>query len=162
MARMTARDMMKLLGCIIVCLLVGAAGSFFTRSALPVWYRDLAKPSFTPPGWLFPPVWTMLYVLMGVSLFLVWRLESDEPSKRVAFVAFAVQLVLNALWSPAFFGLQSPTAGLIVIVPLWVAILFMIAVFLNRSVAAGLLQVPYLVWVGYAAVLNTSIVMLNR
>ena len=162
MSAMKPRDIWKLVVSIIACLAAGAIGSIFTRQAIPTWYATLEKPFFNPPNWLFAPVWTLLYILMGIAAFLVWRKGSENRQVRIALIAFLVQLVLNALWSIAFFGLESPLYGLIVIVVLWVAILFTTLSFYRISRAAGVLMLPYLLWVTFAAVLNESIWLLNR
>ncbi|MCJ7653801.1 MAG: tryptophan-rich sensory protein [Dehalococcoidia bacterium] len=162
MSAMKPRDIWKLVVSIIACLAAGAVGSIFTRQAIPTWYATLEKPAFNPPNWLFAPVWTLLYIMMGVAAFLVWRKGLDNRQVRVALIVFLVQLVLNALWSVAFFGLESPLYGLIVIATLWVAILFTVLKFYRISLAASVLMWPYLLWVSFAAVLNSSIWLLNR
>jgi len=154
-------EILRLLASILVCQLTGFISSLFASPSIPTWYADLQKPSFAPPNWVFAPVWVSLYILMGVALYLVWR-RAGEARVRPAVAAFIVQLALNALWSPAFFGLQSPLAGLIVIVPLWLAILATILAFLNVSKGAALLLVPYMLWVGFAVVLNFGFLVLNR
>ena len=154
-------EILRLLASILVCQLTGFISSLFASPSIPTWYADLQKPSFAPPNWVFAPVWVSLYILMGVALYLVWR-RAGEARVRPAVAAFIVQLALNALWSPAFFGLQSPLAGLIVIVPLWLAILATILAFLNVSKGAALLLVPYMLWVGFAVVLNFDFLVLNR
>jgi benzodiazapine receptor len=159
---MKPRDIWKLVVSIIACLAAGAIGSIFTRQAIPTWYATLEKPAFNPPNWLFAPVWTALYILMGVAAFLVWRKGLENKQVRVALIVFLVQLILNALWSVAFFGLESPLYGLIVIAALWVAILFTVLKFHRLSLAASVLLWPYLLWVSFAAVLNSSIWLLNR
>ena len=146
---------------IVICQSAGLIGSIFTRASIPTWYATLRKPSFTPPNWLFAPAWTALFVLMGVSAFLVWRNGLGDRKIRIALSAFAVQLVLNMLWSVAFFGLKSPLAGLIVIAILWAAILLTILNFLKVSLVAAILLMPYILWVTFAAVLNTSIFILS-
>jgi len=151
----------KLIVSIIACQLAGVIGSAFTTPAIPTWYAALAKPPFTPPSWLFAPAWITLYVLMGISASLVWRVGLDQKRVRTALILFLVQLVLNALWSVAFFGLQSPLGGIIVIVLLWVAILLTILKFFRISTAAGALLVPYIAWVTFAATLNAYIYVLN-
>jgi translocator protein len=147
---------------VIACLASGAIGSIFTRSAIPTWYAMLAKPSFSPPNWLFAPVWTLLYVLMGVAAFLVWRKGSENRQVRIALIVFLVQLVLNTSWSVVFFGLQCPLCGLIVISILWVAILATVVLFYRVSHIASVLLWPYLLWVSFASVLNGSIWLLNH
>ena len=159
---MKTGDIWKLVVSIIACLAAGAIGSIFTREAIPTWYATLEKPAFNPPNWLFAPVWTLLYLMMGIAAFLVWRKGLENRQLRIALIVFLVQLVLNALWSVAFFGLESPLYGLIVIAALWVAILFTVLKFYRISLAASVLLLPYLLWVSFAAVLNSSIWLLNR
>jgi len=150
-----------LIFCIVICQLVGGIGSYFTRPAIPTWYATLKKPLFTPPDWVFAPVWITLYVLMGIAAFLIWRERGIRSQKQRAFILFGIQLVLNALWSYLFFGLQSPLAGLIVIIALAAFIILTIRSFLRISFRAGILLIPYLLWVGYATGLNFSIYILN-
>ena len=151
----------KLIASIIACQLAGVIGSVFTTPAIPTWYAALAKPPFTPPSWLFAPAWITLSLLMGISASLVWRVGLDQKKVRTALILFLVQLVLNALWSVAFFGLQSPLGGIIVIVLLWAAILLTILKFFRISTAAAALLVPYIAWVTFAATLNAYIYVLN-
>jgi benzodiazapine receptor len=162
MRNMSLKDISKLVISIVACLAAGAIGSVFTRNAIPTWYATQAKPPFTPPNWLFAPVWTLLYILMGVAAFLVWRNGLKNRQVRMALTVFLIQLVLNVLWSVAFFGLESPMYGLIVISILWVAILVTIVLFFRISRGASFLMWPYLLWVSFAAVLNSSIWLLNR
>jgi len=152
----------KLVGCVLACELVGAVGALFTLPAIAGWYAALRKPSFNPPDWIFGPVWNTLYMLMGISLWLVLRRGLKGHEIKVAVGLFAIQLALNALWSPAFFGLHSPLAGLIVIVPLWAAILLTVVSFLRVSKPAGLLLIPYILWVSFAVILNIALFTLNR
>ena len=159
---MKPRDIWKLVVSIIACLAAGAVGSIFTREAIPTWYATLEKPAFNPPNWLFAPVWTLLYIMMGIAAFMVWRKGLENRQVRIALIVFLVQLVLNALWSVAFFGLESPLFGVVVIAALWVAILFTVLKFYRISLAASVLLWPYLLWVTFAAVLNVSIWLLNR
>ena len=159
---MEIKDIGKLVLCVVACLAAGAIGSVFTQQAIPTWYATLAKPAFNPPNWVFMPVWTLLYILMGVAAFLVWRKGLENRQVRIALIFFLVQLILNASWSVFFFGLQSPLYGLIVIVVLWVAILFTSLSFYRIYRPAGILLWPYLLWVTFAAVLNESIWLLNR
>jgi benzodiazapine receptor len=162
MARTFSIDAIRVAASVVVCLAAGAVGSLFTTPKIAGWYATLAKPSFRPPNWVFGPVWTMLYILMGIALFLVWRKGLSARGVRAALLVFVVQLVLNALWSVAFFGAESPGAGLVVIVALWFAIVACIALFAPLSRAAALLLVPYILWVSFAAILNGSIYLLNR
>ncbi len=161
MGKETLIGISKLVVSIIVCQLAGVIGSIFTTPAIPSWYATLKKPSFTPPNWLFGPVWITLFVLMGTAAFLVWDKGLNNKQVKIALSIFAVQLVLNVLWSAMFFGLRSPLAGLIEIVILWTAILFTILSFFKVSQAAGFLLIPYILWVSFAAVLNFSIWRLN-
>jgi len=154
-------DILKLVASLLVCQMAGFVGSLFTTPAIPNWYAGLNKPSFTPPNWIFSPVWISLFVLMGISLFLVWR-KQDHPFFRVALICFSIQLLLNVLWSIAFFGLKSPLLGLIDILLLWIAILLTIYAFFKVSRWAGGLLLPYLLWVSFAAVLNFFLWTLNR
>jgi benzodiazapine receptor len=162
MRGMKVRDIWKLVVSIAASLAAGAIGSVFTRSAIPTWYATLQKPSFNPPNWLFAPVWTFLYILMGIAAFLVWRKGVGNRQIRMALIVFLIQLILNALWSVVFFGLESPLYGLIVISILWVAILFTVLQFFKISRVASVLMWPYLLWVTFAAALNSSIWLLNR
>ncbi len=152
----------KLLLCLGGSQLAGILGAFFTRAAIPGWYALLKKPSFTPPNWLFGPAWITLYLLMGIAAYLVWRQGLTPAGVRPALSVFLVQLALNALWSPVFFGLRSPLAGVIVIVLLWLAIVITIFLFWQVSKPAALLLIPYIIWVSYASLLNISIWLLNR
>jgi benzodiazapine receptor len=151
---------LKLAASIILCQLAGFLGSLFTTPAIPIWYESLHKPFFTPPNWIFGPVWISLFILMGISLFMVWW-RPDHPKVKTALIFFFVQLILNILWSAAFFGLKFPLLGLIDIVLLWIAILLTIQSFLKVSRMAALLLVPYMVWVSFAAILNFSLWILN-
>jgi len=152
----------KLLASIAACQLAGFLGSQFTRSAIPSWYAQLQKPSFAPPNWLFAPMWISLYLMMAVAAYLVWHKGLGFKGVGTALTVFLVQLLLNALWSPVFFGLRSPLAGAVVIVVLWLAILATIIAFAKISQPAAWLLVPYLLWVSLATVLNISIYFLNR
>jgi benzodiazapine receptor len=153
-------DILKLAVSIILCQLAGFLGSLFTTPAIPTWYQTLHKPFFTPPNWIFSPVWISLFLLMGISLFLVWG-RQDHQKVKTALIFFFVQLILNILWSAAFFGLRSPLLGLIDIGLLWIAILLTTQHFLKVSRMAGFLLIPYLLWVGFAGLLNFSLWILN-
>ncbi len=137
-------------------------GSGVTVPQIPGWYAALAKPSFNPPNWLFAPVWTALFALMALGLFRILRLPAQEPGRGPAIALYHIQLVLNVAWSCAFFGLNSPAAGLVVILPLLGAILMMIARFRPLDALASRLQWPYAAWVAFATLLNLSIWWLNR
>lgn len=157
----TVKELIKLLVSVLVCQLAGLIGSLATSASIQTWYATLTKPFFTPPNWLFAPVWITLYLLMGVAVFLVWRQGFEEPRVRRGLAIFGVQLILNTLWSIAFFGLQSPLAGLVVIVLLWLAILLTILTFSKISKPAAILLIPYILWVSIAALLNAAILVLN-
>lgn len=146
---------MKLIISLLLPQLAGLVGSLFTFSAIPTWYATLNKPSFSPPNWIFGPVWTTLYILMGISLYLVW----SKGKRGVALFKF--QLVINALWSILFFGLRSPILGLITIIILWTMILALIKIFWKIDKTASVLLWPYLAWVSFASVLNLAILLLN-
>jgi benzodiazapine receptor len=144
---------------VALCLVAGFVGSLFTAPAIPAWYRGLHRPAWGPPNWVFAPVWTVLYVTMGVAAWLVWRRAA--PGAPVALALFGVQLALNVAWSALFFGLRSPGAGLVDIILLWLAILATVMAFWRISPAAGLLLLPYLGWVSFAASLNYVIWRMN-
>ena len=152
------RDLLALAAFVLVCLAAGWIGSIATTPAIPTWYAGLTKPSFNPPNAVFPIVWTVLYVLMGVAAWRVWRTGTVG---RGALVPFFIQLALNVLWSFAFFGAESPVLGLIVIALLWVAIIWTILALRPVDGPAALLLVPYVAWVSFAAVLNAAIWALN-
>jgi tryptophan-rich sensory protein len=145
-----------------VCQLAGVIGGLFTASSVGTWYATLTKPSFNPPNWLFSPVWITLYFLMGVALFLVWRQGLQTEGVKIALIVFGLQLALNTLWSLLFFGLKMPLLAFIEILILWCLILITILKFKKISKLAGLLLVPYLLWVSFAAVLNFFLWHLNR
>jgi len=155
------REILTLVISIVICQMAGFIGSLFTRASLSTWYTTLNKPSFNPPDAVFGPVWTALYLLMGISLYIVWRRVSHGREVKIALVLFAIQLILNTLWSFLFFGLRSPLAGFVDILLLWVAILFTLLLFFKLSRAAGILLLPYILWVSFAIVLNASIWLLN-
>jgi len=169
---------------ILICEGAGIAGSFFTAPAIPIWYVSLQKPDFSPPNWVFAPVWTVLFLLMGISLYLVWaknwkieapenksaekawnpvstKLWSGSWKEENAVAIFILQLVLNILWSVIFFGLKLPGPAFFEILMLWFAILYTIVNFFRISKLAAYLLIPYIVWVSFAAVLNFSIAALN-
>ncbi|MBE0432717.1 tryptophan-rich sensory protein [candidate division WOR-3 bacterium] len=155
-------DLVRLIISVSVCEVAGIIGSIFTTPAIPTWYAALAKPPFTPPPWLFGPVWLTLYALMGIALFLVWRQGAAVLHVQRGLALFVLQLLLNILWPAVFFGMRSPLYGMIVIVLLWLAILATILQFGKVSELASYLLIPYILWVSFAAVLNLSIFILNR
>jgi tryptophan-rich sensory protein len=152
----------KLALCIGLCFVFAYAGSMFTPLPGSEWYYSvLNKPSWNPPDWLFPPAWSLLFLLMGVALYLVVQQHSEETKIRGALIVFGVQLFLNLGWSAAFFGLHSPLLALVVIALLWLAIVLTIVKFRTISLIAGNLLIPYLMWVTFASFLNFTIVRLN-
>lgn len=150
----------KLLISLAIPQLAGALGSLFTAQTVSTWYRTLEKPALNPPSWVFGPVWTTIFILIGVSLFLVWK--SGNENKKMALGIFAVQMVLNVLWSALFFGLRSPGAALLGIVILWVVIILNLISFYRINKWAGILFWPYLLWVTFATYLNFQIWLLNQ
>lgn len=153
----------KIIVTVAICLAVGYFSGIETRSAILDWYPTLLKPSFNPPNWVFAPVWTLLYIMMGVAAGLVWdRFSFDKGAVKKALVFFIVQLVLNAIWSYLFFGLHNPMLAGLEIILLWLMIYETYFQFTKINKVAGYLLVPYLVWVAFAAVLNASIWWLNR
>jgi len=159
-------DPVKLIASLVVCFLAAAIGSVFTMPAISSWYSTLAKPSFAPPNWLFGPAWTTLYILMAISLYIVWvEYDGREFRRRdaikPALMAFGVQLALNAAWSFLFFGLRSPLLGMIGIIALWLAIVVTMVKFWKISKNATWLLVPYILWVSFASILNYAVWQLN-
>ena len=145
-----------LAGFVALCEAAGLVGTVFTLQAIPEWYALLNKPAFSPPNWLFGPVWTTLYFMMGTAAWLVWQRQGTAALK-----VFWLQLALNALWTPLFFGLQNPLAGLVCIALMWLAIVWTIVGFWRVSRPAALLMLPYLAWVSFATALNYAIWTLN-
>lgn len=160
MEKTTRGNLPTLAGLIALPLLAGALGSLSTMSEVRTWYTTLAKPSFNPPSWVFGPVWTLLYILMGVSLWLVWR--SPAPDSRATKLAWFTMLALNAAWTPLFFGLHRPDLALLDIAIYLVALSALIRLLWTQSRLAAWLQVPHLAWVTFAALLNAAIWWLNR
>jgi tryptophan-rich sensory protein len=153
-------DIVSLFGFSAFCLLISAIGGAVTLTSVNSWYQDLIKPVFTPPDWVFSPVWIILYLLIGISAWLVWRSHWDK-SKKFPFFVFGVQLALNLSWSFIFFGARSVGWALINISFLWVAIVVNIFLFWRINSLAGWLLVPYILWVTFAFILNNSIYELN-
>lgn len=154
------RGVAGLVLCLVIVALAASLGSWATRPSVPTWYAQLEKPVFTPPGAIFGPVWTVLYVLMAIAAWLVLR-RAGQVIVAPALLLFGVQLALNASWSLVFFGAHSPGGALVVIAALWLAILATLVAFWRVSAGAGVLLLPYLAWVSFASVLNYSIWRLN-
>jgi translocator protein len=149
-------DVVALVIALLCCFGAAAIGGYATTRSLRTWYLALPKPSWNPPNAVFGPVWTVLYLAMAIAVWIVWRAR-DEHDVALAVACFAAQLVLNVLWSVAFFGLRSPLAGLAVIVALWLAIVATIVAFSQISMLGAAILVPYLLWVTFATALNGAI-----
>lgn len=158
---MRLKELPTLFFSIVLPQIAGAAGALFTVRAIPSWYALLQKPHLAPPNWVFGPVWTTLYLLMGVAAFFVWRRLNADSRVRMAMAVFMLQLALNALWSFLFFGLRSPALGFLGIVLLWLSIVATMILFARVSKTSAWLLVPYLAWTTFAGYLNYMIWMLN-
>ncbi len=163
---MKINNIFKLIIAIVVSELAGIIGSVFTAPSIAGWYAGIVKPALNPPAWVFGPVWTILFALMGISAFLIWSSYAKAPVDKkkgikVALILFGVQLVLNTLWSIIFFGLHSPGGALIEIIFLWLVILATIIYFYKISKPAAWFLVPYILWVSFAMYLNLMIWRLN-
>jgi tryptophan-rich sensory protein len=158
----TMNNTLKLVISVAVPLVVGGLSGYATARGVADWYPTLTKPSFNPPAWVFGPAWTLLYIMMGVAAFLVWRKGLDVDGVRIALTVFAVQLALNGLWSILFFGMRAPGLALAEIILLWIAIAITTVLFWRVTPTAGVLLLPYLGWVSFATVLNASLWWLNR
>lgn len=156
------QKILKIVLVVVLCVTVGYLSGLVTRESILTWYVTLNKPSFNPPNWVFAPVWTLLYIMMGVAAGMIWTSNSDEQTTKKALGFFAIQLGLNALWSYLFFGLHNPLLALIEIILLWLMIFETYNLFKKIHKTAGFLMLPYLVWVSFATILNASIWWLNR
>ncbi len=154
-------NILKLVASLLLCQAAGIVGAFFTRSAIDTWYAGLNKPFFSPPNWLFAPAWLTLYLLMGVSLYLIWRQGLKIKENKKAFCLFLFHLLINALWSIIFFSLRNPFGALICIFLLWVLILVLIKKFFKIEKKSAYLLIPYWLWVSFATILNFAIWQLN-
>ncbi|HEU0085977.1 MAG TPA: TspO/MBR family protein [Candidatus Paceibacterota bacterium] len=152
---------LKLIISIILPQLAGLIGALFTTPAIKDWYVDIIKPELNPPSFVFGPVWTILFILMGISFFIIWKKGLDRKDVKIALGVFIVQLVLNSLWSIIFFGFENPGLAFIEIIFLWIAILATIILFWKISKPAAWLLVPYILWVSFASYLNYMIYVLN-
>ena len=159
---MELNSVVKVIISILACFSAGAIGSLFTFKAIPTWYPGLKKPKYTPPNRIFGPVWTTLYILMGLSIYLIWEHGLSTDGVLLAFILFFVQLLFNALWSIIFFGMKSKGGGVIVIIVLWLLILATIITSFQVSIWAGIFLIPYILWVSVAIYLNVGIWLLNK
>lgn len=147
----------------MTCLAVGYISSIVTRENIPTWYALINKPFFTPPNWVFAPVWTLLYIMIGFAAGSVWnKIDTDETNVKKAFLFFLIQLALNALWSYLFFGLRNPMLASFEIILLWLMIYETYVQFKKVDKVSGYLLLPYLAWVSFATILTFSIWYLNR
>ncbi|MBD3311125.1 MAG: tryptophan-rich sensory protein [Candidatus Magasanikbacteria bacterium] len=152
----------RLLISLVLPQLAGLLGSFFTASSIPSWYTTIEKPFFTPPNWLFGPVWISLYILMGISVYLIWqKAEKNKKAKKLVWL-FWVHLIFNATWSIVFFGLQNIGLAFLNIIIIWILILVLMWKFEKINKVSAWLLVPYMLWVSYATVLNLAIWFLNK
>lgn len=147
---------------LLIVLAIGLVASLVTRPEIAGWYSTLHKPSFNPPPWLFAPVWTVIYIMIATSAYLVWQHRSRKPAYIIARSAYFIQLILNFSWSIIFFWMHQIAAAMIVIILLWLSIMITINWFNKFSRTAAWLLIPYLLWVSFASVLNVSIYFLNR
>ena len=145
---------------LIIPLAIGFTGSFFTSGSVGTWYTTLNKPSFNPPNWIFAPVWTILFIMIGISFYIAWS-KGFLTRKWIPISIYALNLLLNLLWSLLFFGLKTPLISFIEIIALWIVIVVNIIIFYKISKVSGILMIPYLLWVSFASVLNYSIYQLN-
>ena len=152
----------KLIISILIPVAVGAVSGFFTSSEIPGWYQTINKPTWNPPSWLFGPVWTTLYVMMGVALFLIWKSDASQSVKKTAIILFATQLVLNFFWSFIFFNQHQIGWAVVEIITMWIFILLTIFAFAPINKIAAWLLVPYISWVSFATILNYTIWQLNK
>ncbi|MGZ5286575.1 MAG: TspO/MBR family protein [Flavisolibacter sp.] len=152
----------KLLISILIPLGIGFLGSYFTRPEIDTWYQTIQKPSWQPPSWIFGPVWTTLYIMMGIAFFLVWKNQSGNHNKKPAMIFWCLQLVLNFFWSYIFFNRHELGLALAEIILLWIFILITIILFGRVSKVAAWLMVPYISWVSFAAMLTYTIYSLNN
>ena len=160
---MNNKKILTLIGFVVLCEIIGSLGSIFTIPNIPTWYALLTKPFFSPPNWVFGPVWTILFLLMGVALFLVFENKNKklQTQRKRAILWFGVQFAFNLLWSFLFFGLKNPFLGFLGIILLWGSIAFTIVSFYKIDKKSAYLLLPYLLWVSFAAILNYFVMVLN-
>jgi len=151
----------KIILCILAMQILGGLGAFFTSNSISSWYATLTRPPGTPPNWIFGPVWSTLYVLIGISFALIWHTPNPRASFQRYLTTFSFQLILNLLWTPVFFGAHQITAALLVIITLLILIVLTIRLSARHSKPAAYLLIPYLLWVSYATYLNAGYALLN-
>ncbi|WP_299260504.1 TspO/MBR family protein [uncultured Aquimarina sp.] len=155
------KKLLRIAVALLLCLLIGFLGNIATQTSISTWYVTLEKPSFTPPNWLFAPVWTVLYIMMGIAAGIVWSKGFYHKWVKTALYHFGFQLLLNAAWSIFFFGMRNPLIALVDILALFILLLFTIKWFKVVNSTAAYLLIPYLIWVAFATALNFSIWQLN-
>jgi tryptophan-rich sensory protein len=156
------KNVLIFIGCIIICYAAGGIGTIFTTSSIPTWYAALHKPPLNPPNWVFGPVWTLLYTLMAIAIYLIIKKGFEEDIIKISTGIFAAQLVLNTLWSVVFFGARTTFAPIFIIAALWLSILACIILFWSISKPASVMMMPYILWVSFATYLNIGVYVLNR
>lgn len=157
---MKNRNIFTYIGFIVLCQVAGIIGSIFTTSSVRGWYTTIQKSPLNPPSWIFAPVWTSLFILMGISVSIIWFSEKNDLRKK-SLQIFFIQLILNTFWSIIFFGMKNPMLAFVEIVVLWFAILYTIILFRKINRKASCLLVPYILWVSFASYLNLSVALLN-
>jgi len=155
------KNVIALIICILIPQLAGGLGAYFTAESVATWYTQIEKPAFTPPGYLFSIVWPLLFLLMGISSWLIWKKLGQHPLAGWALGVYGIQLILNTLWSFIFFGMQNPGLALVEIIILWAMIAYTMMLFYKVRKAAAYLLIPYILWVSFAIALNASIWWLN-
>jgi len=158
---MNKSQLVKLIISLLLPLSLGYIAGIFTSEAVPEWYATLNRPSFSPPNWIFGPVWTTLYILLGISFFLIWKQEASKE-RNLAIIVFLLQLALNFGWSFIFFYFNKIGLALIEITLLWTSIILMLELFFKLKPLAAYINLPYLLWVSFATMLNASFYLLNR
>ena len=157
---MSRSNIIKLVVSLLLPLSVGAVAGMFTSQAVPTWYASLNRPSFNPPNWVFGPVWTSLYILLGISFYLIWK-ENPSKYRNLAIKVFSIQILLNFLWSFIFFYFNLIGVALLEIILLWTSIVAMIYLFYKIKPIAAYLNIPYFLWVSFATILNSGYYFLN-
>jgi tryptophan-rich sensory protein len=155
------KNKIVIVGFVLLSEFVGIAGSFFTMDSIPSWYATLNRPGIAPPNWVFGPVWTMLYAMIGIAGYILWKRGLGKKEIAFAFKVYLLQLFLNGIWTPIFFGLHNLTLALAVIVLLWFSIGYLIYLLLKISKLAAWLLVPYFLWVSFATILTYNFYILN-